>query len=328
MKILFLSAVILLSATAIAGEDHSTGNGGDAIRKLFIDAKRVASHKLRRLKTCSFEGQNDVEAINFALQNSSKLASEVTNSAHYWTVDQQATCAYTTRESNAGIYLSYPTCHNSVHGMHEAVYILIHEATHHLGIVDERFGDRVATAVMNSENRDSCPNTGGEVFEPTYCQGPNISRDEVLRYFGRAESKAFFTTMQIKRRERACNTATGCATWTDAPVEFWESGGKKIPLSRLPCDFEIHDNGNSIPYRCYDQQIFMGWGEDLRRWTGTSYIKYGISEKLEIDSFYEPIKGPTTNHCFWFKMPGKTSADSNGNFFESETVFYSNYTPK
>ncbi|OQW51105.1 MAG: hypothetical protein A4S09_10400 [Proteobacteria bacterium SG_bin7] len=333
MKKLVLSVAIMLVATAMAGEDHSVGNGGDVIRKLFIDAKRVAAHKLRRLKQCSFEGQNDLEAITFALQNSSKLANEVVNSAHYWTVDQQATCAYTTRESNAGIYLSYPTCHNSVHGMHEAVYILIHESTHHLGIVDERFGDRVATAIMNSESRDSCPTTGGEVFEPVFCQGSLITEKEILNYFQPGESTTFFTTLQLRRRERLCNKATGCQAWSEVPVEFVDARpAPNTIISQMPCKFHVEAGGASVPFYCQSTDLVLtlkgarDWG--IRQWNGPNYIAFNLSRGRDREYFGGYIEGAMTNKCLWYKTTKSTSPGVNGNYFESETVFYSNYTPK
>lgn len=329
MRFLTILCVTLMSTVVLSG-DHSTGNGGDIIRKLFIDAKHVAAQKLRRLKPCSFDGQNDMEAIRFLLDNASTLIDEVVHSAHYWTVDQQKTCAFTSREKRAGIYLSYPICHNMVDTLEEAAFILIHEATHHLGVTDERFSDRVALAAISAVDRESCPRTGDEIYHPNYCQGASMNTAEMLRYFVPGASEASFTTAQAKRRERRCNKATGCeSNWTEVSVELDGSAGS-YPVKQFQCKFAVRGNGSYLRNECHDGKydwLDVNEFNSLKYGRGYFYFVFKLA-KVGPDATHGTLDGRMTNHCLWYKLESNSKEDITGFYIQSETVFYSNYSPR
>jgi hypothetical protein len=123
--------------------------GGDPLRIDFEEGQ-ILAQKLLPLVFPNMTGPEfDQDVKDWLKNNKNNLAQDLANTKLKWTLDAQPTCAHTNFTSSAEILLALPNCRGIV-TKEEAAKILIHEATHHLGIRDESFADKVAVLAFAS----------------------------------------------------------------------------------------------------------------------------------------------------------------------------------
>lgn len=211
MKFQGLLLAAVLGTSAYAGDNHEVGNGGDGLRKIFRDAKNLASGLVKGITPCGLNGTTEVN--NWIKDNHVALAEDILGSDHKWVVDSQDTCAFTTYDKKAPLYLSYEQCGETTRDAQDAMYVVIHESVHHLGVRDNTMVDNIVEAIMRVEQRE-CPDMPMEVyFKPGICPGSNMDKTTFLSYFSPGTNQALYGNMQYHARFRTCHTQTGCQDW-------------------------------------------------------------------------------------------------------------------
>lgn len=200
-----------------------TGSGGDYLRELFEKARSGAVQLVSDLRGCSLPVGTDPKVVSWIQLNQGQLEKDIDHSSHFWTVDAQATCGWTTDQLEAGIYLSYPTCGATTKDIGQAIFTLIHESAHHFGVKDEKFADAIARAIVNSSPLKECENTGSP-FDVNACKGPDLTWKDVISVMPAGstihEAPALGEGAWVAR-QRPCNALTGCGAWRDIPVELY-----------------------------------------------------------------------------------------------------------
>lgn len=146
-----LSATPKTTVSVLEGEpDQSSsfsggwiGGGGDSLRLRFEEGKNLAEQLALRVDLSKLSNSNEIEA--WILKNRDAVINELRNSPIVW-IDDSArwNCAKTDFHSGAAIELSRTRCAETTSNREEAAKLFIHEVTHHLGVTDESFADRVA----------------------------------------------------------------------------------------------------------------------------------------------------------------------------------------
>jgi len=138
--------VAMFGSQAFAG--WRFGNGGDGMRLAFIKAKQHAAHITSRLNSRSIALIPDEEVKIWLEKNHLALSADILKSDHVWYLEKKPTCAWTNDPSDLQIiHLSFEKCSETISNFEEAGQLLIHEATHHLGVESESLADRIAIAV-------------------------------------------------------------------------------------------------------------------------------------------------------------------------------------
>jgi hypothetical protein len=117
--------------------------GGDPLRIYFEEGQLLAQNLLPIIDPNMLGPEFNAEQKKWLNENKSQLARDLAQTKLNWTVDERATCAQTEYKPSAEIILAVPNCRGIV-TKEEAAKVLIHEATHHLGIQDETFADKIA----------------------------------------------------------------------------------------------------------------------------------------------------------------------------------------
>jgi hypothetical protein len=117
--------------------------GGDPLRIYFEEGQLLAQQLLPIVNTDIVGPEFDKEHKDWLKNNKTALSQDIANTKLNWTIDMQPTCARTNYSASAEILLALPNCRGIV-TKEEAAKVLIHEATHHLGIHDETFADKIA----------------------------------------------------------------------------------------------------------------------------------------------------------------------------------------
>lgn len=211
MKNVLIALTISLGAVSGFAEQGGTtiGSGGDALRELYQNAKGIAATKVQQITTCSFDPSTPQSIQDWIIANQTQLAMDIRLSSHAWVVDSQATCAFTNHSAQSTVYLSYPTCASTGNSLDAALFTLIHESAHHLGIHDERQADDVARAVMYSRYVPSCSSQGG-IFDPNVCSSAPLTTEDVQKYFQPGQSQALVGSYKFYGQITRCTTLSGC----------------------------------------------------------------------------------------------------------------------
>lgn len=162
----FLASAFLTCAFGFGGAQSAfarwgVGNGGDELRLAFLKAKEHAAFVTLRLSDRSLPMALNVQLRSWLTDHHEILAADIAASQHFWTDEEQPTCAWTsgvisTEHPEGAIDFSYPTCRKSIGSADAASELLVHESVHHLkkslpgGIDEEQFADQVALAVFDA----------------------------------------------------------------------------------------------------------------------------------------------------------------------------------
>lgn len=139
----------IMTTEAFAG--WRFGNGGDGMRIAFLKAKEHAAHITSRLNPRAISRIQDVEVRNWLVENHIALSADILGSTHQWYLDEMPTCAWTNDPlAPSVIHLSFARCEKTIENFEQAGQLLVHEATHHYGVRDESFADRIALAVYKA----------------------------------------------------------------------------------------------------------------------------------------------------------------------------------
>lgn len=148
-RTLFIVLGLLITSVALAEDGgDSAGNGGDPLVDRFVEAKDRAVQALKYLDAEDLEAALNPEIAKFLIENRVSLAEDILASPQAWIDRDQGRCARTEPKKRQPITLSFINCKNT--SPLEAASLLVHEATHHLGIVDEDFAYNVGQALTNT----------------------------------------------------------------------------------------------------------------------------------------------------------------------------------
>lgn len=340
MKFLFIIAVSLGATNASA---NTVGSGGDALRNLFVQAKSYASQRVANLQWCSFSNTTPSKVSEWILKNQNDLSMDLLKSEHLWVVDSQATCGFTNHSANSAIYLSYPTCANTVGtNVDAAIFTLIHETAHHLGISDEKEADLVAAAVLSANANSNCPVFPGDVFNPAVCQGALFTAADAATFI--TIEKPNFTGGNYKwyGKSRLCSKLQGCLPWVQDEVMSYSSMrfyndevNEKIvtqPIMSLSgtatepffkgivqvskAIFPIKKDGNLKVENFYANSSYYS---SLTPVTKEFQSKFGLTYTA-----FESIgqQGHFRKTCLWLNTKVVGKPNSSGQYMEMETVLF------
>jgi hypothetical protein len=209
-KMGLILAIALLSLNLKA--QHTVGSGGDYIRQIFEQGRTKAAAKLASLTTCSFDSNVPPEMKAWILGNKDLIKADIEKSNHLWVVDAQPTCAFTIHAPQSSIYLSYPTCDTKNADADTAMFTLIHESAHHLGISDEQQADIVATLITQAVFVEKCA-ADLSVFDSMICQGNPATAQDIGKLFKPGAVSAVVGKYGFYVRSRLCSTLSGCGDW-------------------------------------------------------------------------------------------------------------------
>jgi hypothetical protein len=142
VKILFYFLIFIQHPSALSSGGWISG-GGDPLRIYFEEGQLLAQKLLPLVNTTIVGNEFDQEIKDWLKNHKYELAKDIANTKLNWTVELQPTCAKTSYSAQAEILLALPNCRGIV-TKEEAAKVLIHEATHHLGNLDESFADKIA----------------------------------------------------------------------------------------------------------------------------------------------------------------------------------------
>ncbi len=248
MRKFFLNCIaqlVLLTAATTVTAQTGIGSGGDAIRRLFEDARWAASLKVSQLSACSFDEQTPSQSAEWLSSMRDQISNDIRNSNHLWTVDPlpTSTCAYTSSEPGADLFLSYPTCIQSTQTLNQAIFVVLHEAMHHFGVSDESQADRLATMIVNADIDRECPMSPEDPFHPQYCQGPELKNRDLLRFFAPGQSEVDIGQFQLAAKSRFCNPLTGCTDWATGKLSIADGDES---MSTYSIRLGIRDEGTNV----------------------------------------------------------------------------------
>lgn len=280
MKFQGLLLAAVLGTSAYAGNNHEVGNGGDGLRKIFRDAKNLASGLVKGITPCGLNGTAEVN--KWIEENRVALAEDILASEHKWVVDSQETCAFTTYDKKAPLYLSYEQCGETTRDEQDAMYVVIHESIHHLGVRDNTMVDNIVETIMRAEQRE-CPDTPlAAYFELDICPGERTMDSETfLSYFKTATSHAEYGTMRHFVRRRICHEQTGCLDW-----QYVKAGESDI-------DLHISSSGEHYIWSYGPKSMDFGGGATVDIGPADSWISRdsGMQQNFKLDGlgdYYAP----------------------------------------
>jgi hypothetical protein len=255
---------------------------------------------------------------------------DLQNSNHLWVVDSQSTCGFTQHSSSADIYFSYPTCAATVgNNLNSALFTLIHETAHHLGVDDEKQADLVAQAILDANIAIKCPAATQDVFNPLVCQGPVFTATDAAKYLQPGQSRTeAIGNYQAYARSRSCNYLNGCGAWVaDRLLYLYTDGYSQRYVSKvsfvISADLKTPYFKTSILGNITGNEIFSAMNEELA---------YGVPGALKMDGRYwltktgdsevKQTSGELRQNCGWFRIQRQTANKNNGTYMESEIVVY------
>ncbi len=213
-KVITALLVLLPQSITLAGGADSTGNGGDAIIKLFLDAREVAVRNLANVDACNLKDAHP-DVRNWLLKNRFKIMEVVEKSEHVW-VDKSANgkCATVFPNKINQIQFGIKDCKESIYReIDRAAWLLVHESVHQFKIESDVFSDAVATAVYNSTGQ---PNCQYDPFTVDACPADPIqSPVSATRVFKRGETykEVVLGEYRLYSRTRLCSAPGECDFW-------------------------------------------------------------------------------------------------------------------
>lgn len=319
MKKILLSIMLGGFALSAFAEGGTTiGSGGDSLRNLYNDAKGIAASKVEQLSPCSFDQSTPQSIQDWLIKNQTQFALDLRLAQHAWVVDSQSTCAFTNHSSQATIYLSYPTCSTTGNSLDGALFTLIHETAHHLGIDDERQADDVARAVMYSKIVSSCSN-GGTVFDSNICNSAPMTTDDARRYFSPGQASATIGNYKFYGQIKKCTTLSGCTApkpWAFTANQHANdsySEIKKLALTLRPADkspyfssvFSVTGNAgdgpNTFEYALDKTSFASSLTSYYPAYLYFGGYSYDQTETIGMDTQKPPTGAHFGRDCLWSK---------------------------
>jgi hypothetical protein len=156
--------LLMFSGTTFADEGGISGGGGDPLRFYFLRGREIAEAETRNASDQLLGMAHHHEGANWIKLHREELADEIDALRLSWGNPDAIQCAFTEYQPGAVVRLSFKNC-RTVSTAEEAGKILIHEAAHHLGIVDHALADEIALAVTEAWERAKvlsvpfCPST-------------------------------------------------------------------------------------------------------------------------------------------------------------------------
>lgn len=177
-----------------------------------------------------------------------------------------------------------------------------------------------------------CRASVNDPFNPSSCVGAPMSRSEALARFKPGESSVTMGSYKVFRRDRTCNTFTGCGSWSD-PSEAYE-GQAVLHVDDAQVLLRLSGRGyscgsgagcgavNGSPTSCGPYQ-YSSKGATY----GCSYggICGGYCETHDLDISFS---GALTSSCLRLTASSRwpqTSAERDGRYQETEYVALSTY---
>lgn len=151
--------IIFSALLAFPGGAHSGSetHGGDALRFLFLDARKSAASDLSLVGACSFDGVPvSGRARNWILKNKDKMIQDILGTPHHWIETRQRTCSRTQGFPQATLVLSYESCREEGVSSEKALQLVIQESTRHLGVTEESFIGEIADGVIQADKMMGC----------------------------------------------------------------------------------------------------------------------------------------------------------------------------
>lgn len=342
-------------ADEITESRHTHGNAGDPLRTFYSEARVMAEDRVTNLKICEFKsGVNEAKA-KWLVSIKDQLAQDIKKSKHVWLSDFQGSCAFTQYDvKGAPVYLSYPEC-RSTQGNHlEAMELLIHESLHHLGVEEEVDAEEYAAMIMEADILTECPTQPYDPFDAKTCGGRSIQKADILNYFqAGANTSAVVGKTKAAARYRKCNTLTGCADWQSRPsVMQWSYSNLnktyQVTEAELEKNFRFSILSHTVPsfnvllgQNSLNCQILLEKNKAAQFLCNPrKSIKLGsrsYSFSMQDIHTKQPITLRSRNSsdnkqvmkfnqsCFWTKATTKGPRGTNGDYLESEVVYYSNF---
>lgn len=319
----FLLSFVLLAGVS-AQAQNSAGNGGDALRKLFQQAQLVAAQLSEEILPCELKPNVAPKVREWILANHAMLSHDILQTQQKWIVDLQGTCAYTSLNLGANVYLSYNECRDSTHTMDDAVFTLIHESVHHFGITEEGFADQVARAILEADELPSCPDAGTP-WDDNYCSEDPITKPEVLMLFPPASTDVLYKDLNVETKIRRCQEITGCEPWKREGVL---RNTKNTILKNVLSGFQI-SSGNIIRFELFatltNHQYSYDWEKPHFSLNdpANSYIYFAPNASAE-NYTWLTFSGKVSRHCTKLEGTGRFNFQ-NGVYDEFKAVLYSRY---
>jgi hypothetical protein len=244
---LALGSVLPLASAALG--DHVVGNPGDPIRVLLEEARddaRVITIRVRPEGLTVGEAperdyyRDHYESVETALRDADLKMVD----------DAMPTCAVAV-PSEMRVYLSYPTCRESVRNKADAIKLLLHEATHLLGNEDEHLADDVALAVYGTWlNLDANRTPRWDAVDPNGSPGERTAHASVSFRDADGHDKLFVWggCNEADEVPLECSTFLGDGGVYDLTAGSWEA---VPPPPRL-------DAGDLSGARAHAQAVFTG----------------------------------------------------------------------
>lgn len=330
LKILILS-VLLFNVSAKA--QHTVGSGGDYIRQTFEEARTLAAAKVQSIQSCSFSQMKILPSVKeWILTHKELLKKDIETSQHLWVVDDQVTCAFTLHSPSAPIYLSFPRCGAGVTNSNEALFLLVHESAHHLGVTDEVQADLIAKAVTDAAMIEKCDPSQGTPFDSAICQGPQANRFDIGRLMSPGSVKSSFGHYTLYARARLCSILSGCGDWTNIHLmtgdryHYGNSGIFSVDRGQVltkaysptveaisvepyykidfcPSDY-FYCETNLISYSSKELKVTVMANTRISQNDGLfvpNLIDRRAINASQKSEFYFTAQGKVTPHCSWFQ---------------------------
>jgi hypothetical protein len=331
---LMIGAMLLSSAMAQA---NGVGNGGDAMRRLFEQARTASATLVENLQSCSFQSDVSQEAADWILTRQDVIRKDIKAAPYLWVVDSQPTCGFTQTDLKSPIYLSYPTCASTVGAdLKSAIFVVLHETAHHLGVTDEHEADNFAYAIQNADLNKSCPkNRISDVFDSRICDGSSFTATDARRYLAAGQTSAYIGKYAAYARYRDCTTLSGCTDWMNSSVETEYTNvvrsryAAAIPAPRVLLTTDSGDVGFkasisaqfpnsgveplSIDLMSSHDGVFSHAGKDVR---------YAVKGMKNNGSVADEYTGKFNGTCVWLGTSILKTEVSSGFYQEGQIVVY------
>jgi hypothetical protein len=303
LRFTLVGLMTLLVSNAVLAGGTTVGSGGDYLRDLYENARAAAALQIESISPCSFDGTVDSQTADWIIQNQMTFAADIRQSAHMWVVDAQPTCGFTNHSSASPIYLSYPTCSNTTPDLRAAMFVLVHESAHHLGIDNEMKADLIARFILNANPKVSCQ-SANDIFDPKICQAHTPMTSTIARKFFQqgASDSGVISSPAFHGRIKRCDSLSGCLPWRDwsleVPAQRIHQGAYYITHVELSLS-----SASESPY--FDANLVMKYGSGPRPEVYNAFtINDGLQSALGLSAFRgERYDGSATTQTQFSPQP-------------------------
>ncbi|MBC7467459.1 MAG: hypothetical protein H7256_15830 [Bdellovibrio sp.] len=181
-------------------------------------------------------------------------------------------------------------------------------------------------------------------FSPLSCQGPRITQNEVLKHFSPGTSESVkIGGSNFFQRTRSCNKLTGCGGWAareKASMVVYHNDNYNHPdyvkIDILPLDngavnfyFEGSEVKIKLPIENGNAKCNNLISSDNVKCSAIRDNRLGALYFQGNDHYGEngefTLSGIVTNNCVRLAVAAIANADSNGNYWDIETVWFGRF---